>query len=67
MYVTWKEHTIKTDLLNFKIMLPFPKLDIVEARLEPNGSIFSGDIISDIQLGTFLLLLSNFSELKITE
>ena len=29
----------KTDLLNFKIILPFPKLDITEAGLEPNELI----------------------------
>ena len=40
-------------LLNFMHTLPLPKLDIIGARLELNGLIFSGDIPVDIYLVTF--------------
>ena len=39
------------------MILPFPKLEIIEMRLESNALIFSEDIIVGIQLITFLLLL----------
>ena len=55
-------------LLSFMHTLPLPKLDIIGARLELNGLIFSGDIPVDIYLVTFwLLLLSNVSELNMSE
>ena len=45
----------KIELLNFIFTLPFSKLD---ARLESNALIFSGDLPVDIQLVPFLLLSS---------
>ena len=44
---------IKTELFNFKIILPFPKLGIIVAKLEWNGLIFSGDTPVDIQFIAF--------------
>ena len=44
---------IKTKLLNFKITLPLPKLDMVDLRFVSNDLIFSGDILVNIQLVTF--------------
>ena len=32
----------KTGLLNFRITLPLPKLDMISSRLVLNGLIFSG-------------------------
>ena len=55
----------KTGLLNFKLNLPLAKLVMVGARLTSNALIYLGNIPSDIQLMTFLLL-SNISELSIT-
>ena len=46
--------------LIFMIILPFPKFNIIRARLESNGLIFSGEIIMN-----FSELLSKFSELSI--
>ena len=57
----------RTELLIFRIILQFHKLDIIEARLESNGLIFSGEIPVDIQLVNVLLLLSNATELSIAE
>ena len=54
----------KTGLLNFKLNLPLAKLVMVGARLTSNGLIYLGNILSDVQLMTFLLL-SNISELSI--
>ena len=48
---------IKKELLNFKIILPFSKLDIIGARLESNALKVSGDIFLDIQLATFLIII----------
>ena len=53
----------KIELLNFIFTLPFSKLD---ARLESNALIFSGDLPVDIQLVSFLLL-SSVNELSIGE
>ena len=46
-------------------MLPpsLAKIDMIGSRLGSNGLIFSGDIVVDIQLVTFLLL-SSVSELN---
>ena len=55
---------IKTELLNFRITLPLDKLDMTGLRLVSNGLIFSGDILVNIQVITFLLL-SSISELSI--
>ena len=52
-------------LLSFMLTLLLPKLDIIGARLEPNGPIFSGDIWLDMELITFRLLLSYVSESSI--
>ena len=54
----------KTELLNFKFILPLAKLNIVGSRPVLNGSFFSDDIPVDIQLLTFLLL-SNIRKLTI--
>ena len=49
-------------MLNFHIILPLAKLDVVISRLVSNSLVFSVDIPVDIELVTFLLL-SNTSEL----
>ena len=54
----------KTELLNFKFIMPFAKLNIVGSRPVLNGSFFSDDIPVDIQLLNFLLL-SNIRKLII--
>lgn len=51
----------KIEFLNFKIILPFSKLDITGARLESNGIIFSRDIPVKIHVVTFPLLLLKVS------
>ena len=56
----------KAELLNFKVTLILAKLDMVGSRLILNDLIFSGDILVDIQLVSFLLLC-NVSELSIGE
>ena len=57
----------KAELLNFKVTLILAKLDMVGSRLILNDDlIFSGDILVDIQLVSFLLLC-NVSELSIGE
>ena len=38
----------KTKLFNFKIILPFFKVDIIGAKIDSNGLIFSRDIPVDI-------------------
>ena len=53
-------------MLNFKVTLILAKLDMVGSRLILNDLIFSGDILVDIQLVSFLLLC-NVSELSIGE
>ena len=64
LYNEEKIFCTKTELLNFNITLPLPKLDIVGSRLVSNGLIFSDDIPVDIQLIMFLLL-SNIGKLSI--
>ena len=54
-------------LLSFMLTLLLPKLDIIGARLEPNGPIFSGGIWLDMELITFWLLLSYVTESSIGE
>ena len=54
----------KTELLNFILTLPLPKLNMINVREGSNGLIFSGDIPLDIQLVTSILL-SGVSELSI--
>ena len=54
----------KTEFLDFKIIQLLAKLDMISSKLVSNDSIFSDDILVDIQLVTFLLL-SNISELSI--
>lgn len=54
-------------LLRFMLTLLLPELDIIGARLEPNGPIFSGDIWLDMELITFWLLLSYVTESSIDE
>ena len=51
----------KIEFLNFKIILPFPKLDITGARLESNGILSSRDIPVKIHVVTFPLLLLKVS------
>ena len=53
-------------MLNFKVTLILAKLDMFGSRLILNDLIFSGDILVDIQLVSFLLLC-NVSELSIGE
>ena len=48
----------RTELFNFKITLPLTQLDMVSSRLVSNGLIFSDAIPVNIQLVTFLLLLT---------
>ena len=45
-------------MLNCKITLPLPKLDIFSSRLVSNGLIFSDNIPFNNQLATLLLLFS---------
>ena len=45
----------ETELLVFKIILPWTKLDIVGPKLVSNGLIFSDDIRVNILLAIFLL------------
>ena len=54
----------KTELLNFKITLPFAKLDMVGSRLVSNGLNFSGDTPVNIHKSVTFLLLSTVSELS---
>ena len=54
----------KTELLNFMITLPLAKLDMVNSSQVSNGLIFPDDTPLDIQLVTFVILLSNVSELS---
>ena len=54
----------KTQLLNLKITLSLPKLDIISSKLVSNGLIFSVDILVNIQL-VHVLLLSNIGEISI--
>ena len=55
---------IKIELLNFKIIQPIAKLDMVGSKLVSNGLIFLDDILFNIQL-VILLLLFNITELNI--
>ena len=57
----------KKQLLVFKILLYFPKLNFIGEKTKPNSLTFSKDILVDIQSVTFLLLLSNVNELSIGE
>ena len=43
----------KTELLNFRIVLPLAKLDMAGSRLVSNGLIFSDDILVNIQSVAF--------------
>ena len=52
------------ELLNFKFTLLLAKVDVVGSRLVSDGLIFSGDILVNTQLVTFLLP-SNISELSV--
>ena len=61
-----KSFVLKQELLNFKITLPLPKLDMVGSRLVSNRLIFPDYIQVDIQLATFLLL-SDIRQLSIEE
>ena len=61
-----KSFVLKQELLNFKITLPLPKLDMVGSRLVSNRLIFPDYIQVDIQLATFLLL-SYIRQLSIEE
>ena len=56
----------KKDLLSIKITPPLTKLAMVGSISVSNGLIFSGDILVDSQLVTFLWL-SNTRELSIGE
>lgn len=51
----------KIEFLNFKMILPFPKLDITGARLESNGILSSRDIPVKIHVVIFPLLLLKVS------
>ena len=64
LYNEEKKFCTKTAFLNFKIILPLAKLDMVGSRLVSNGLIFSDDAPVNIQLVTFFLL-SNIKELTI--
>ena len=44
-----KRFCTKTELLNFKIILPLAKLDMVGSRSVSNGLVSSDDIPVDIQ------------------
>ena len=55
---------IKIELLNFKVIQPIAKLDMVGSKLVSNGLIFLDDILFNIQL-VILLLLFNITELNI--
>ena len=61
-----KSFILKQELLNFKITLPLPKLDMVGSILVSNRLIFPDYIQVDIQLTTFLLL-SDIRQLSIEE
>ena len=63
LYIEEHLFCTKTELLNFKMVLPLVKLHMVSSRLALNGLIPSDDILVDIQLVTFLLL-SNISGAK---
>ena len=51
-----KIFSTKTELLNLRLTLRFAQLDMIDARLGSNGLTFSGVILADTQLVTFLLL-----------
>ena len=55
LYNVEKFCTLKTELPNFKIILPLPKLNFIRGRLESKGLMFFGDIPVDIQPLTFFL------------
>ena len=52
------------ELLNLKFTLLLAKVDVVGSRLVSDGLIFSGDILVNTQLVTFLLP-SNINELSV--
>ena len=43
----------KTEILSFIFTLPWPKVDIINRRLESENLDFSGDIPVDVQLAIF--------------
>ena len=47
----------KTEFLNFKITLPLARLDMVGLRLVLKSLTLTDDILVDIQLATFFIVI----------
>ena len=54
---TGGEFCTKTEFLNFKITLPLARLDMVGSRLVLKSLTLTDDILVDIQLATFFIVI----------